>query len=161
MAEVKGTVSALDGDHAFVRVLNEGCGRCHEPGGCGGAHLARAFCASPRVYRVKNPLGARPGEEVAVVIRDRTLLRSAIAGYLLPLLGLFLGAALGLAFAGETGSMAGAAAGLTTAWGIQGTRRVRNFLLGPDPEPWIRDQESGIRDQESVNSCGGSSPQGR
>jgi sigma-E factor negative regulatory protein RseC len=138
MAEMKGRVITLDGDHAFVRVSDEGCGRCHEPGGCGGANLARALCLPPRVYRVGNPRGAKPGEEVVVVIRDRTLFRSAVAGYLLPLSGLFLGAALGLESAGEAGSMIGAAVGLAAAFGVQRMRRVRDILLGPDPEPRIK-----------------------
>jgi sigma-E factor negative regulatory protein RseC len=138
MAEMKGTVTTLDGDHAWVRIPEEGCGRCQEPGGCGGGHLARAFCAPSRVYRVRNPSGARLGEEVTVMVRDRTLFRGAVAGYVLPLLGLFLGAALGREFAGETGSMAGAAAGLATAWGIQRMQQVQHFLLGPDPEPCIK-----------------------
>jgi sigma-E factor negative regulatory protein RseC len=138
MAEMRGTVITLDGDRAVVRIQGEGCGRCHEPGGCGGANLAQAFCLSPKVYRVLNPRGATPGEEVRVVIRDRALLRGAIAGYVLPLLGLFLGAALGLEFAGEAGSMIGAAGGLAVAWGLQRIRRVRDILLGLDSEPRIK-----------------------
>jgi sigma-E factor negative regulatory protein RseC len=138
MAEMRGTVTALDGDRAWVRIQGEGCGRCHEPGACGGGNLAQAFCLSPKVYRVLNPRGATPGEEVLVVIRDRALLRSAIAGYVLPLLGLFLGAALGLGFAGETGSMPGAVCGLAVAWWVQRTQAVQDVLLGLDSEPCIK-----------------------
>ncbi|MDR0440471.1 MAG: SoxR reducing system RseC family protein [Candidatus Accumulibacter sp.] len=138
MAETTGTVVTLDGDHAFVRIQGEGCGRCHEPGGCGG-NLAQTFCLSPRVYRVRNPRGAKPGEVVVVVIRDRTLFRCVVAGYVLPLLGLFLGAALGLKFAGESGSMIGAASGLMATWGGQRIRQTRVLLLGPDPEPCIKE----------------------
>jgi sigma-E factor negative regulatory protein RseC len=137
MAEARGTVTAQDGDHAFVRIAGEGCGRCHEPGGCGG-NLAQMFCLSPKVHRVRNPRGAKPGEEVLVVIHGRTLFRSAVAGYVLFLLGLFLGAALGQEFAGESGSMIGAAGGLAVAWGFQRMERVRNVLLGPDSEPSIK-----------------------
>jgi sigma-E factor negative regulatory protein RseC len=137
MAEARGTVVAQDGDHAFVRISGGGCGRCHEPGGCGG-NLAEMFCRSPKVYRVQNPGGAKPGEEVLVVIRDRTLLRSAVAGYVPLLFGLFLGAALGLEFAGEFGSMIGAAGGLAVAWWFQRMEWVRSILLGPDSEPGIR-----------------------
>ena len=138
MAEVKGTVVALDGDRAFVHITGEGCGRCHEPGGCGGSNLAQAFCSSPKNYRVLNPRGAKVGEEVVVVIHDRTLFRSALVGYGLPLLGLFLGAAIGLTFAGEIGSMIGAVSGLAVAWSVQRTRLVRDILLEPDSEPRIK-----------------------
>ena len=138
MAKMNGTGITLDGDHAWVRILGEGCGRCHEPGGCGGVNLARALCAPSKVHRVRNPQGAKPGENVVVMVRDRTLFRSAVVGYLLPLLGLFLGAALGQGFAGESGSMAGATGGLATAWGIQRMRRIQDFLLGHQgSDPWV------------------------
>lgn len=138
MAEARGTITALDGDHAFVRIAGEGCGRCHEPGGCGGNNLARVFCPSPGIHPVLNPRGAKVGEEVVIVIRERTLLHSALAGYVLPLFGLFLGAALGLDLAGETGSMIGALGGLFAAWALQRTRRVRDILSGPDSQPRIK-----------------------
>jgi sigma-E factor negative regulatory protein RseC len=138
MTEVSATVTSLDGDHALVRITREGCGRCHEPGGCGGKNLTQALCLSPKTYRVVNTRGAQVGEEVRVVIHDRTLLRGAFAGYGFPLLILFLGAGLGRALAGEAGSMIGAACGLAVAWGAQRMRRVRNILLGPDPEPRIK-----------------------
>jgi sigma-E factor negative regulatory protein RseC len=131
-------VTTLDGDRAFVRITGEGCGRCHEPGGCGGGNLTQVFCLSPKIHRVLNLRGAKPGEEVIVVIPDRTLLCSAIAGYVLPLMGLCLGAALGLELAGEAGSMIGAAGGLALAWGLQRTRRARDILLEPDSEPRIK-----------------------
>jgi sigma-E factor negative regulatory protein RseC len=137
MIEISATVISLDGGHAFVRVVREGCGRCHEPGGCGGKNPAQAFCLSPRTYRVINARGARVGEEVKVVIHERTLLHSAIAGYGFPLSTLFLGAGLGQMLAGETGSMIGAACGLAVAWAAQKVRRVRNVLPGSDSEPRI------------------------
>jgi sigma-E factor negative regulatory protein RseC len=137
MAEARGTVIALDGERALVRVTGEGCGRCHEAGGCGG-NLAQAFCLSPKTYRVLNPRGAKPGDEVVVVIGDRTLFRSAVAGYVLPLLGLFLGAALGLEFAGEAGSMIGAVCGLAAVWGFQRIGWGRGVLSGGDAEARIR-----------------------
>jgi sigma-E factor negative regulatory protein RseC len=131
-------VIAQDGDRAFVRIAGEGCGRCHEPNGCGGNNLAQVFCLSPKIYRVLNFRGARVGEEVVIVTHERTLFRSVLAGYALPLLGLFLGAALGLNFAGETGSMIGALGGLLVAWALQRTRWVRDILSGPDSESRIK-----------------------
>jgi sigma-E factor negative regulatory protein RseC len=130
MVEAKGTVTALDGERAFVRIAGEGCGRCHEPGGCGGNDPARIW--------VLNSGGARVGEEVVIVIHERALFRGALAGYVLPLLGLFPGAALGLGLAGETGSMIGALGGLLAAWALQRTRRVRDVLSGPDSGPRMK-----------------------
>jgi sigma-E factor negative regulatory protein RseC len=137
MIEVKGTITALDGDHASVRITGEGCGRCHEPGGCGGSNLTQAFCLSPKIYRVLNPGGAKPGEEVVVVIRDRMLFRSAIAGYGLPLFGLFAGAALGLA-SGETSSIIGAGCGLLVAFWVQRIPWLQAILLETDSGPRIK-----------------------
>jgi sigma-E factor negative regulatory protein RseC len=143
MAEAQGTVTRRDGAHAFVHIREEGCGRCHEPGGCGGKSLTQALCSSPRIYRALNPEGAEPGDEVIVEISDRVLLHSAMAGYILPLLGLFLGAAIGLKCAGETASMLGAAGGLITVWGLQRIRWVQDILPASSAEPRIKQGKQG------------------
>jgi sigma-E factor negative regulatory protein RseC len=127
-----------DGAYALVRIEDEGCGRCHEPGGCGGSALTRAFCSSGRIYRAQNPGGAEPGDEVVVEIPDRALRHSIVAGYLFPLLCLFLGATLGMKLAGEAGSMSGALGGLLVAWGLQRIRRARDFFPSLGVEPRIK-----------------------
>ena len=138
MAEVKATVTAVDGDYALIRVTGQGCGRCHEPGGCCGSSLAQVFQSSSRRYLVLNPRRAKPDEEVVVVIDDGIVFRSAVLGYGGPLLGLFLGAIAGLVFVGETGSMLGAAAGLSLAWGIHKTGLMRKTFSAEESQPYIR-----------------------
>lgn len=119
MIEVHARVASIEGDHALVAVAEGGCGRCHEPGGCGGKNLSQMFCASPKEYRVRNDRGAKVGEMVIVVVDEGVLRRSVLVAYGAPLVGLFAGAGLGLAFAGDIGAMAGAGAGLVLAWSGQ------------------------------------------
>lgn len=138
MSETKGTVTALVGDYAFVSINGEGCGRCHEPGGCGGSNLSQMLCVSPKVYRVLNSGRATVGDSVIIVVGDRALFRSALVGYGLPLLGVFLGGFLGLKLAGELGSMIGAACGLLLSWCVQRLQLLRNCGIDRESEPRIK-----------------------
>lgn len=98
--KVNGVVQRVDGAYAWVDVsVAQGCGRCHEPGGCGGVNIAKPFGASRQVLKVCNDAGAQPGEQVGVVIDDRVPLRAALRAYAAPVLGVLAGAALGTAFA--------------------------------------------------------------
>lgn len=95
---VEGTVRSVDVDHALVDVgIARGCGRCHEPGGCGGVNIASPMMAATRSLRIRNTIGARPGETVDVVIEEGLPLNAALRVYGLPLAGILLGAALGVA----------------------------------------------------------------
>jgi len=138
MVEAKGKVVALDGDHALVSIQGEGCGRCHEPGGCGGSSLTKIFCSSPSSYRVLNSGKAQVGDAVTVVMDSRALSRSVMTGYGVPLLGVFAGASLGLVLAGEIGSMVGAAIGLLLSLGFQRLRLKRETGADPASVPRIR-----------------------
>lgn len=135
--DAEGTILSEEGDYALVRMDESGCGRCHEPGGCGGQNLSRMLCSTPRVFRVPNPGGAKAGDRVRVAVDSQSVSRSAVFAYVLPLLALFAGALVGMAFAGEAGSIAGAALGLLAAWF---SLRRRLALRGPDRrfQPYIR-----------------------
>lgn len=114
--EARGIVRATGEGWAEVEVEQGGCGRCHEPGGCGGQNLTQMMCSKPHVYRVDNPDGARVGEQVALLIEASVLGRSAGLAYVLPVLGLIVGALLGTRFGGDLGGMAGGGAGLVFSW---------------------------------------------
>ncbi|MCP5269080.1 MAG: SoxR reducing system RseC family protein [Zoogloeaceae bacterium] len=116
MSETKATVSALDGEYALVRTGDGGCGRCNEPGGCGGVNVTQMFCSQPREWRVLNPRGAKVGEEVRVAIADGALTATALTLYVLPLALLFVGAILGAVLFSELGGILGALSGLILAW---------------------------------------------
>lgn len=94
---VEGVVSRIEGSIAVVDVATQkGCGRCDEPGGCGGG-LAAGGPACSRSYQLPNKLGVKPGDAVILTVPSGTLLRAAAWAYGLPLvlglLGAFLGAA--------------------------------------------------------------------
>lgn len=119
MTETQAIVIALDGEHAIVRAeQDKGCGRCHEPGGCGGNNLVQMMCASkPQDYRVLNPVAAKVGERVTVAVAEGVISRSAVLMYGFPLFFLFIGAFLGAQFAGsDVGAVLGGGLGLLVGW---------------------------------------------
>ncbi len=116
MIDAPGTITALDGEFAIVRMDETGCGRCHEQGGCGGNNIGKMFCNAPRTFRVLNPGHSAIGDQVTVVIAEGAIRRSAALAYGLPLLALFVGAISGLALAGEAGAIFGSISGLFGAW---------------------------------------------
>jgi sigma-E factor negative regulatory protein RseC len=93
-----------------------GCGRCRQPGGCGGHQAGRLFCQTPRTFSVPNPDRRQPGERVQIVLAGGSLGRSALHAYVQPLLALLAGALSGSAIAGEAGAIGGAIAGLLLGW---------------------------------------------
>ncbi|WP_303785505.1 SoxR reducing system RseC family protein [Azovibrio restrictus] len=115
-SEQVGRVTGLDGDFALVQVEGGGCGRCHEAGGCGGQQLTRMFCSTPRQYRVRNAVGAKPGDLVSIILPAGALGRYATLAYGLPLLGLIVGALLGDRLGGEHGALLGGVAGCLAAF---------------------------------------------
>ncbi len=138
MIEASGKVTAVDDDYALVSIVDKGCGRCHEEGGCGGNNLAQMFCSSPKIYRVLNPRQATVGDTVVVAIGEKTLFRGALVAYGFPLLGLFVGAVSGLLIAGDTGSILGAGCGLIFAWGVLRVPGVRKLCVDIDSQPRIK-----------------------
>ena len=54
-------VQTLQGSDGLLRVRLEfdiqgGCGRCNEPGGCGGVSLAQPLCSKPKSMVVSDPI---------------------------------------------------------------------------------------------------------
>jgi sigma-E factor negative regulatory protein RseC len=117
MTDAKGTVVEVDGDYAMVRIeAATGCGRCHEPGGCGATNLGQMFCATPKTFRVRNSGRRAVGDEVTIAIASGAVRRSALLAYGMPLGALFAGAIAGSVAAGDVGAICGAVAGLVVAW---------------------------------------------
>lgn len=114
--EASGTVIAVEGDQAMVRIDASGCGRCTGPGGCGGGLGAGLACRPGPTYRVLNSAGSVAGARVHVILPGRTVRRSALAAYGYPLLALLGGSVVGSELGGEAGALAGALAGLCVGW---------------------------------------------
>lgn len=115
-SEQTGRVTGIEGEFALIQVEGGGCGRCHEAGGCGGQQLTQMFCSTPRQYRVRNPLGAKPGDQVSIILPAGALSRYATLAYGLPLVGLMGGAVLGEIVGGNGGALLGAAVGALMAF---------------------------------------------
>ncbi|MBA5850302.1 SoxR reducing system RseC family protein [Clostridium sp. cel8] len=83
--ETSGIVIEVNGNIAKVRTSNhadcENCGAC--PG------------AAASVINARNPVGAKPGQHVKFVVEESHMLKAAFVVYILPLIGIFLGALLG------------------------------------------------------------------
>jgi len=115
MIETQARVVRLDSGHAWVEPRpHSPCGQCDPVHGCRSLAIARMFSAGSSAFRVKNPLAADVGDWVTVSIPERGMLHSALLMYLVPLAGLFVGAAAG-ALASETVSVLAGIAGFATA----------------------------------------------
>ena len=105
----------------YARVLTERKGAC---GGCQSSSSACRSCLSSAKMesRVANPVGAEPGDMVMVHLSSGNLLAGAAILFLLPVLGLLIGAitggwaATGYGLSEVFGSIAGAAAGLVLGY---------------------------------------------
>jgi sigma-E factor negative regulatory protein RseC len=110
MLETRAVVVRVEGQHAFVQASEGGsCGQCSGKG-CGTAKLSQMFCSKPRQFRVDNPINARVGDQVVIAVEDGAVLRGIGLVYLLPLLLLAAGAALGNAAAPQVEQRDGYAA---------------------------------------------------
>lgn len=112
MSTIRAIVRAVDGNQAVVEVEAGGCGRCHEEGGCGGQSLTQMFCSGHKTYRVDNPSGAKPGDQVTVAISAGSVRRTANFAYGLPLLATIAGAVVGMSLRGDVGAILGAVGSL-------------------------------------------------
>ncbi|MCW3479203.1 SoxR reducing system RseC family protein [Neisseriaceae bacterium JH1-16] len=122
MIETQARVVRLESSHAWVEPRpHTPCGQCDPVHGCRSLSIARMFRAGSSAFRVQNPLDAAVGDWVTVSIPERGMLNSALLMYLVPLAGLFVGAAAG-ALASETVSVLAGLAGFAAA--LLAVRRV-------------------------------------
>ena len=98
MIEEHGLIVALEGDSAWVETRRRSaCGSCESEQGCGTALLAQALGNRTVRVRADNTLGAGLGEQVVLGLDETAMVRASLVLYLIPLLGLLIGAALGTA----------------------------------------------------------------
>lgn len=103
--ESAAVVTRLEGADAVVELQHSagGCGRCHEAGGCGGGSsvIGQLFRPSCRTFRLRNSIGAQPGDQVLVRMGEGEVLRVALAVYLLPIVLLVAGAFASMAMSAQ------------------------------------------------------------
>ena len=117
LASAKGIVDALEGNLALVRIEVQGCGRCNEPGGCGGQSLTQAL-SGKKIYRVPNSINAQIGDRVVVMSPPDAIRQAAVVTYVFPLLLCVIFAWIGQSVVGKSdlAALVGAAFGLTLGW---------------------------------------------
>lgn len=114
MIEETGIVVAVAGGLVEVETRRQGaCGSCSVSGACGTSLVARYLGRRPLRLRALNSAGATQGETVIVGVPEDGLVSASLAAYLVPLLGLMAGGALGQGLGiGEGASIFGALTGL-------------------------------------------------
>jgi sigma-E factor negative regulatory protein RseC len=96
LIEESAVIIARDGQFADVQALRRGaCGACGARAACGTSLLDRFLGRRPLHLRVVNVLDARIGEQVVIGVPETALLQAAVSAYLVPMVGLILGAILG------------------------------------------------------------------
>ncbi len=132
-------VIRVEGGHAYVETNGaaDGCGHCHEAGGCQSGILTQLFGNKSWHYRLANRIDAVQGERVVVRVAEGSMLRAALAVYVLPLLGLLLGAAAGAGWRESVNADAGAALGALAGFllGLLAGLLLRRAGLGRITEP--------------------------
>lgn len=68
------------------------CGICGQKRGCGNATWGKLLGHQSSGFDVKNEIGAKVGDSVIVAIEEQALLKSIVYMYIVPLLGMVLGA---------------------------------------------------------------------
>lgn len=107
MIEQQAVVTAVRGTQAEVSVQRQtACGGCDQAGGCSTSVLAGLFNRRNEVILVDNSIGASPGDRVVLGIEESALQIASVVAYLLPILGLLLGAAFGSSLGAEPLSVA-------------------------------------------------------
>lgn len=139
MLETRAVVVKVDGKVALVRAeQGNGCGQCNGKG-CGAGKLSQLFCSKPRQFQVDNPIKANVGDDVIVSVAEGAVLRGISQVYVLPMLLLFAGAALGnmLAIPAQRDLFAAAGALCGLAAGFFLARRISSLQGAGYAQPYI------------------------
>ncbi len=129
MIEEQVRVTDSEGEFAIVvpASAGQGCGACEASGSCGVSMMSRLLEQRQQTgFRVKNEIGAKPGDLAILGIPEKTFLKGAAALYLLPLAGLFLFSTLARLWLAPEGEMPVIMAGLLGFAAGLGWLRLRN-----------------------------------
>jgi sigma-E factor negative regulatory protein RseC len=93
MIEERAVVVALHADTMLVEVQQQsGCGACQTKSACGTQLFGALFASRRRRLGFPNTVNAQVGDVVLLLIDERRILGSSVKLYMLPLLGLIVGA---------------------------------------------------------------------
>lgn len=125
----QGVVVALFNGGVVVETQRQtGCQSCAARGGCGINLMQKALNRKQHQVRVSTELALRLGEPVQLVLPASALVQASLMMYVLPLLGLMMGALAGqMLFAANSASIVGGALGFILA--LLGLSRRQNGLF--------------------------------
>ncbi|OOZ37370.1 SoxR reducing system RseC family protein [Solemya velesiana gill symbiont] len=102
MLEEPALVTNSEDGYAIVETQRKTtCGGCEAGSTCGTNVLAKVFGNRKSSFRVRNPIGAKPGERVIIGLPESALPKASVIFYLVPLVAMMLGAMLGEWLAGQ------------------------------------------------------------
>ena len=152
MIEQQAVVTAIHGTQAEVSVQRQtACGGCDQATGCSTSVLAGLFNRRSELIMVDNPIGAEPGDQVVLGIEESALQIASLIAYLLPILGLVLGAAFGSLLGAEPVSVVSGLLGLIV--GLFLTRSLGN-AANERARYRIRILKNRSRPQVAIDSAG-------
>lgn len=141
MEEVARVISSDEHGWLTVEVeLKSTCKSCSSSDSCGTSAVAQAFSAKTQQFSIPSARACEAGELLKLGLPESVILKAAALIYLLPLLGLFMGATLGQFFAGvveidaNLSAIAFAVIGAVLAWTLG---RYKAKQLETDAQPII------------------------
>lgn len=132
-ASVERSGTVIGSAHGMTRICLESAPTCS---GCGSRGTCKSGAAKEQIVEVRLPALAQPGAQVTLTLPESSVVLAALLGYLLPVVGLLLGAVIasGL-FAGDLSAVLGAAGGFLA--GLLGVRLISGGVMGKALAPHV------------------------
>lgn len=118
--------------------LKSTCKSCSSSESCGTSAVAQAFSSKTQQFSIQSERACAVGELLKLGLPESVILKAAALIYLMPLLGLFVGAALGqylgqlFEFNPNLGAMGFAAIGALLAWSF-GKQQAKRLEVDAQP----------------------------
>ena len=139
MEEIARVVSSDSQGWLTVEVeLKSTCKSCSNSESCGTSAVAQAFSSKTQQFSIQSDRRCEAGEFLKLGLPESVILKAAALIYLMPLFGLFVGAALGqflgqlLEFNPNLGAMGFAAVGALIAWSF-GKQQAKRLEVDAQP----------------------------
>lgn len=145
MLAERARIVAIEPGVVWVETLAQsGCGSCAENGECGTGLLQR-YLQTSQYLRIEVGEGAESNYEIdselELGLDEGVMVRGSLLLYVLPLIGLLLGAGLGYQMAGELSSIFAGLLGMVVA-GVAVRWHANKNRFNPDYHPVILDQSA-------------------
>ncbi|WP_185967957.1 SoxR reducing system RseC family protein [Thalassotalea sp. PS06] len=96
MIEETARVTRIQGDLVDVEsVVKSGCSSCQQVDTCGSGQIAKGMSTRYLKLTIQSSLPLNVGDEVVIALPENKLLSAAMQVYILPLIGLLIGGAIG------------------------------------------------------------------